>query len=618
MRIGGSVLISSIALALIGGFAVGVSIDSLVAEKNTTRSDGLHFPTSEAFGESDPIQKSIPPEALREAMEDPVVNIQSILDSTKFTSDFDQRVALYALLERAEEDDLNGYIEDSSVLDSINQRVAALSIIFGRYAAINPKESLARALALKQLTMQEKSIVLHAIFNEWTVRDVSGAVSALTNLPQQFRFSAAAAVLARSDFLDTQQRIQLVQQIGLNETWVENAVASIRSDAARGDPQNAFYNLIREQRLSQDHYAELFGIVRHWFELDGIAILPEIHESLPNKDARKYVLEGLVRHAIGTKLAEPETVLSAVAEIPNNREAKQAIEYALRSWSNYEPKQAFQASIGFSDQLVTPHFRTTLMQIWANNDPEGLFAEASGLPEIYRDTAVIKALGQMSTDTPDGAIRYARGLETRPLRILARDEILTQWSSFDAKSAFEWLMSDGFDGSHRRSPSIWREIFAKYLEQDLEAAKTFAENYKGTIRNHLIANVARKLIYVDIDRAIAYVPNVEDWRQGLLREEIGRRIVLRDQNRAMTYGMSIEERAQRRYFESVINEWAYRDLVDLTENIQLVPPKFRPIAAKEILGWNEEKGYLSDHQITRLEAMAPSEEEELIVTSGGC
>ena len=620
MRIGGAILITVAALALIGGFAAGVAVHPLLTEEHSDPISVIHEPNAEPLAESQPFPRLNGSEELVGTFEDRVVGIKSIFDSTRFASDFDQSVSLYALLANAEEADLNRYIGASSAISSINQRAAALSIILGRYAAINPKEALKRTLVIKQLSFAEKSIVIRAIFNEWTVQDLDGAVSAMRNLPQQLRFIAAAAVLWRSDFLSPDQRIQLVHEINLNETWVANAIASIRSDVARDDPRSAFYSSIRETGLTHDQYTELLGIVRRWFERDGIAIVPEIYESLPNVNVRNYVLKGLVRHAIGTRLAEPTEVLNIVTEIPDTSDAKLATEVAFGTWSNYAPKQAFEASFEFGDHLVTPRFRATLLRTWAVKDPEALFANASGLPDTYRDTAVIQALGRMSTEKPDMAIRYARGLETRPLRILARDEILTRWSSVDAKSAFEWLMNDGFDGSHARSPSIWRNIFAKYLQQDLEAAMTFADNYEGTLRNKLIANVAEYLINVDVDRAIAYIPNVEDWRQSLLREQIGRRTVLYDQEWAMTYGATIEERAQRSYFDAVINEWAYRDLVSLTENIKLVPPKFRPMAAKEILGWNEEKGYLSDHQITQLKAMIPTDEEleELIVTSGGC
>ena len=620
MRFRGSVLIPSVAIALIGGFAAGISVNSLVEDKHPDPPSTIRAPNSESNIEPDRVPPLNTPEALASEIEDPILNIESIVNSTEFASDFDQSFALYTLLSRAGVDDLSKLIEDSFAISSINQRIAALSIIFGRYAAIDPNEALKRALALNHLTSREKANVFRAIFNEWTVGDLDAAISVIGNLPEQAKFFAASAVLQRSDFLSPDQRIQLVRRIGPNGIWIGNAIASISSDAARDDPRNAFYDQIREMGHSQIHYAELLGIARHWIDLEGIAILPEIYESLPSNAAKRYVLRGLVTHAIGMRSDEPATVLDVVALLPNAQDARRATEHAFQSWSNHDPKESFEASIEFGDDLVTPKFRASLLQIWATKNPKTLLTNASALPQEYQDTAVVKALGRMSTNTPEEAIRYARNLETRPLRILARDEILTRWSSVDAKSAFEWLMEDGFDGSHRSNPSIWREIFEKYLDQDIDAADTFASNYQGTLRKNLIASVADHLVHSDVERAIAYVPKVEDWYQHLLQERIGKKLILLDKNRAMTYGASLEDSLQRRYFRSVINEWAYRDLLDLTQNIQLVPPEFRPFAAKEALGWNEEKGYLSDHQITKLKAMTPSEAEveELIVTSGGC
>lgn len=613
MRISNSVLIVSVAVALIGGFAAGISVYALLDAGSPERLPDIGTSITVLTQESNPAS---PAATLQEGaiQLDSTLRVQSVLESTKLESDFDQSVSLYLLLARADEDDLDRYINESFSIWPRNQRVAALSITFARYAAINPTKALERALALNQLTMQERSNVIRSIFNEWTVGDLDAAVLAMEDLPQQYKFSAASAIMWRSDFLTSDQRIELARQIGPNDGWIDNAVASIRSDEAKLDPRSAFYDHIRDQAHTQKRYTELFGIVRHWFERDGAAILPELNESLENPNARRFVLQNLIWNAIATKTASPVEILNVVAELPNQQDARQATEHVFRSWANLDPERSFEESLELSDQLVTRDFRSSLLRIWAAKDFDGLLTRASSLPREYRDSAVVTALGRMSINAPREAIRHARNLDTHAHRISARDEIVAQWSNADAKAAFEWSMSDGRWEDDENVPSNWHPTYSKYLEQDFESALAYASNYEGTIKKRLMYEVGHHLITMDIDRAIDFVPNVQGKWQTFLQNDVGRELVSQDPNRALKYGETIPTDQRDEYFHILIDTWANRDVVELYDNIQQVPDKYRSLAAEQVLYFNEDKQYLSDRQKKRLEAMATT--EEFSVTSG--
>ena len=331
-------LITGVTGALVGGVATGILVYVSLSQERPTAAHSQPQPSTESIFLSN--QDS--PARVREHVTyeiDPTLFIQSVLEATQFASDFDQSVSMYLLLARAEETDLNRYINESFSISERNQRIAALSIIFARYGAVNPSEALERALALNQVTLQEKANVIRSIFNEWTVSDLEGASAAIENLPQQFQYAAISAIMWRSDFLSTDQRIQLAQQIGPNDAWIDNAVASIRSEAAKVDPRSAFYEQIRDTAHTQRRYTELFGIVRNWFEQEGVAILPEIHDALDNPNARRFVLQNLIWNAIGTKTATPVEILDVVTELPNKQDAQQATEHVFRSWSNLDPQK---------------------------------------------------------------------------------------------------------------------------------------------------------------------------------------------------------------------------------------------------------------------------------------
>ncbi len=612
MRTSVAVTTAGIAGALLGGFAVGVSVFLWLGEERSPQALTLSLPATETTLDSNVVSQLVILEA-HETDLDSSLHVQSVLDSTKLPSDFDQSASMYLLLSRADEADLERYINESFSIASRNQRVAALSIIFGRYAAVNPNKALDRALALNQLTVQEKSNLIRSIFNEWTVIDREAASAAIEALPQVFGFAAASAIMWRSDDLSPDQRAQLAQEIGPSDDWIAATVASIRSDASKVDPRTTFYERIRDTTNIQELNTDLLNIVRHWFELEGPVILSEIHESIENANTRRFVLSNLIWNAIGSKTATPASVLDAVSNFPNDSDGQWASDVVFRIWANMDPQQAFEASIEYGNRLGGDDIRSSVVQTWANRDARGLLAEASTLPSQYRESAVTKAIGRIAVDAPEEAIQYAQNLATHTLRMSARDEIVNRWSSVDAEAAFDWLMYDDFDESDRSDLSIWSNTFSKFLKQDFEAAQTFAGNYEGTLRDRLVQRVAGHLIRSDLDRAIDYVQNIKGESRRWLQHEIGAELALRDPNEALRYGDRISREHRDEYFKSMINRWAHQDLVSLYDNLQLVPRKFRSYAASEILNFNGRKKHLSDQQVRKLESMA--EPEELIATS---
>ncbi|MCY4094432.1 MAG: hypothetical protein OXG05_04815 [Gammaproteobacteria bacterium] len=449
--------------------------------------------------------------------------------------------------------------------------------------------------------MQERTNVIRSVFTEWTVGDLEDALEALENLPEAYKYAATSAIIWRSDFLTHDQRIQLAERIGPNDPWIHGTVTSIRAEAASTDPRSAFYDHLSDKVHSQRNYAELYGIVTHWIERDGVAILREIHDALDNADARRSVMQGLIWNAITTKSATPIEVLNVLSDLPNNRDARQTLEHLFRSWASLEPKQSFEASLKFADKRLTHQFRSSLLRTWASKDAEGLLSEVSSLPSEYRNTAVINSLGKMSRDDPEAATRYARNLGSLGLRSQAREAIIREWSEVDAKSAFEWFMNDSFNDEAKENYSIFWRAFSSYLDQNFESAERYADEYQGEFKNRLIEAVARYLSDRDPDRAIEYLPKVRRSARGSLRFSIGMEIAESRPIEALEYGETLHEERHDQYYNQLLGKWARRDFFSLHENIRRVPSAYQGHAARYLLGVNEDKSYLSAREVRTLE-----------------
>lgn len=608
MRTSFTSLISGVVGTLVGGLVVGTAVYYWVSQANLAESPRV-LSTSAEF----PLDAN---QDLRSRFRngdsdqfDEFLRIQSIQDSTKYASGFDQSVSLYVLLARAEQDDLNRYVSESFSISSRNQRVATLSVIFSRYAVLDPSAAVTRALSLTQLTANERSDLIRSIFDEWAVADLDTAVTAIEELPKPFKFTAASAVISRSDNLTLDERRRLTRRVGPTDDWISHTLNNIEIDELKANPRQAYYDRIRDSNLTRETHATLLRIARHWFEAEGVSVLDEIHDSLDNAQARDFVLTNLIWNSVGNGTAKPTEILEVVSGFENKQTAKQAMEYVFFTWSSSKPKEAFEASLEYDNQLITSEFRSAILHGWAQKDAEGLLAATSSLPQRYQKTAITKALGGVALKSPGEAIHYARALDSQNMRMRARDEILKQWSTVDAKSAFDWLMTDGLSGSNLANLSGWHRTFSAYLTQDIESARTYATAYQGELRDNLIEAVAQHLVKWDVEQAIEYLPNVAKTDRGLIQEQIGSELVRVDPIEALKYASKVEPDNRDSYFNTVLDAWAQVDLVSLQQNISRVPREYRSTAARELLLSNTQRNFLSARELRNLREMVDNGQE---------
>ena len=606
-----SILIAIVTGVLIGGLAVGVPIyywtdddETSIASKIGSAAPATDKPDSTTVASRPSLERGVPDIS-------PYAHVHTIQDIALLESDFDRNISLYLLLANADTDALETYIRQSISLSSANHRNVVLTVIFGRYAALDPEKALDQALTLTHLTLDERGALVEAIFNEWATADLNAAAIAVDKLPQSFKFHAASAVMRRSDDLTTERREALAQRIGPSEVWIAMTIKNIELEAAKAEPRNAYYERIREPSHDIEFQSDLLGIARHWFALDGPVVLREIYESTDNQKTRRFLVNNLIFSAFFTNSTKPSDLLNVVSAFPNKRDATEAVETVFSNWSQSEPRASFEASFDYDD-VLTADFRSSLIQIWANKEPSGLLAEVSSLPPEYRNTAVVKALGRMARDDPDEAIRRARNLDSRALQMSARDEIIQAWSWVNAKDAFEWLMNDDLNESIRNNRLNWHTAFSAYLDQDFESAQEYASQYEGELKNQLVESVVQHMIRWDLDRAIDYLVNVDVDSRLSLQSRIGRELVREDPAEALSFVATIEESHQSQVYERVFAEWAFSDLNSLYENLEQVPDEYQKDAAAQILFYNTHSELLSDRQIKELESIVGTDLSQLL------
>ena len=609
MRISGSILIA-IGTGILIGAAAGISMYAWVKKGSPRQVTDLSTPSSVVIFDT----TSSSPANVGEVRTDELdsrLRVKSFHESLAPSSDFAQRASLYLLLTDADQGDVERYIVECLEISSRNQRMVALLIVFSRYAMINPQRALDHALRLDVLTEQERGNLVWWIFNEWTESDLDAAVTAMQELPQKYKRSAAMAATWRHDGLSAEEREELARRIGSTDSWVDRTVDSIRRESYRDDPRTTYYELLRDTSRDSEDNTDLSEVAKYWIESEGVAVLREIYDSIESADARFSVLNNVLWDAIENKKASPTSLLHEVSKFPRTREAKQLTHYVLQHWANSYPEAAFEASLESDPQLVTDHTKQSILGIWSYDNPEGLFEAAMTFPAQFQGSAITEALVQISRNSPQEAIRLARNLDTRTLRTSARDAIVRGWRSSDAKAAFEWLMNNRLDVKAPRDTSLWHHTFSVYLDEDYGSARTYVDKYEGEFKDLLTEATAQHLIDSDVQLAIDYIRNLDLEMTEPLLHQIAFSFAKFDPMEALSYGETLTNDQQNEYFESVIWEWASSDFDGLFNNIDVVPNEYRSLAAKRLLEIDGRKYYLSDENVKNLESMIDPKETDL-------
>ena len=598
MRVYLIVLIAGLTGVLIGAIAVyGLRDDQFTGRASTN-----YLPNAITTSDHDKVTTVLSLDDHFKRL-DSRLHVQSLQDISRLQSDFDQNLSLRLLLSHADEDDLKAFIRESTKIPSKNQRISTLAVIFGRYAAIDPRKAIERAQRTNHLTEDDQYEIVSSIFNEWIVSDLDGAVAAINEFPQAVKEIGASAMMPRLDHLPSEERIELARAIGPNDSWIEYTVDRIRLESFKNDPRKAYFDLLRDTSRINEQTRELAEVAQYWIELEGIAVFRELYDSIESANVRRNVLDGAIRSAIRNKTATPTSLLHVLSELPKNQEARNATETTFRAWAYLDPKASFDAALESDNQLVSDSFRKDLLFIWAWRDASGLYQEAMTFPRQFKSEAVAKALEQISRDSPHEAIQLARNLDSRALRTSARDAIVQGWRFTDPKSAFEWLMNNELDVHEHADSALWHSTFNGYLDQDYSAARTYVDQYEGEFKALLVEATAEHLLRSDLNLAIDYISNINSKISASLLSQIADSLVEFDPIKALSFGKAVEEDQRDIYYQNLLYSWALDDFIGLFQNIHRVPHEYRSLGVERLLFFNAQNHYLSESEVKKLESM---------------
>ena len=236
------------------------------------------------------ISPDVAPVARAPASRGAFENVRTLADTMAFEADFDQTIAIHLLLAHADEALVLDLLRQAETISPPSQKEAAFSIIFSKYAALDPARALAKAEGLPQRLHQR---ALMNIFHEWSRNDLDSALLAAESLEGAQRQTAGYVILTSRDDLAPSRRAEIAEQFNQQrqlammnqQLWLERALE---------DPRSAWQELLDSTDPEQQTWQARSSVAHAWIREEGIEVLDEIVASLPDTADRHRLLSNLM------------------------------------------------------------------------------------------------------------------------------------------------------------------------------------------------------------------------------------------------------------------------------------------------------------------------------------
>ena len=610
-------------LGAIGGVLVSSLVFSIVWLANS----GTNVPTETAqlaIAGVEPMRDSRPTQTPNKTRETTPANpnVVSLADTLKFESDFDQTVALYNLLAGADEKLVKDLLVQTQDISHESQRHAAISIIYARYAAINPKNALEHAQNSDDIDI---GIPLINIFQHWSRSNLSQASEAIKSLDPQLQRSAVETILYARDDLTIEQRIALLDDLDMADVNADLRNTLVLQ-SAREDPRSAWQEAlsvidqealtpkdIRQGEVDIDLLRQLSSM---WIEQGGSDAVEEMYYSIEN-NPNLAGLGGIVIYALLEQ--DPAAALLFLKEHPGVEHAEELTYVAVASYAQQDPEEALEAYLEIEwrtgSSFRVPH---RLVEALAEKDPVALLQRSGSLPREIRSAARREAIQAIAREDHKQAITYVDSLEAGPVARNLKYQIARVWSDDDPVAALEWVMEAGKteDPGHQRYiVDRMSRVMSRIAEETPEKLLQIAYKQEDSVREHMVDRALRDIVRKDSDLAIRHLSELKGEAQIETTLSVGRILAYKNPELALSLASILPKDQQVDYESTVVSSGSYDNphkMYDLIVNA--TPKRWHSKAALSLLLSNRNQGFLTNSQVEILKSRLNAKDLERLTS----
>ena len=477
-------------------------------------------------------------------------NVRTLADTMAFEADFDQTIAIHLLLANADEAFVLDLLKQAESISPPSQKEAAFSIIFSKYAALDPARALAKAEGLP-LRLHQRALM--NIFHEWSRNDLDSALLAAESLEGAQRQSAGYVILSSRDDLAPSRRAEIAEQFNQQRQLATlNRQAWI--DKVSEDPRSVWQETLNSTNADLNTLQFKSMIGHAWIKEEGTEVLDEMVSTLPDSFNKRQFLGNLMPTLVQV---DPQGTMDFISQLPNAQDTANLRRGAFYAWSRQDPRAASE-SLQEMDFHNIEHVVETVLVQWAHHDPRELLEASDTMPQSWIDIAKRHALTELARSSRREAISYLGDISDSNQRHQIENTLASQWAEEDLRAALKWYLDlERDDGVGLRHQT--RYIMMTAAERDPTGALQLAAEYSGKLGSAMVGGVFNALVRADPQQALQYLPRVNQRQKRVAVEEIGVAMARDDLMGAFQLGNLLDKNEQLEYGKTLVQRSLYWD-----------------------------------------------------------
>ena len=428
---------------------------------------------------------------------DRFASIHTIEETLALPTDFAETEALYVIAGRADADEVQNLIYQAARIRELEDRQAALGILFLRLTELDPRSAIAIA---RSPTFRAEKTYEQAVWTAWGRLDLDAALAAAKEGDSGQRELAGQALFAALRGLDDARVAEIASVLGIKPG------RNVRAQHVYALYTNSPADAIRyiESLPSRADQREMFGWLAGFLARSGAPFdpaLPDLITSEANRQLFRQALdvtlaatdpEAVLRNALAAndaKSIHSQHVVSALQTLAN-RDADKALEWAhtLETDGDQSLLVGVIGQLGRSDPeraiteartLTNPRSRDAVFAtIAAQASDPAVIDRFVGMIEDsgQRQMAIVQAASMLAMRSPDDAIAWASTLQASE-RQVALQQVGRRLVDTDVDAAIALMGQFPVETSNALSGQIAIKLAN---ERSVESAQAFVERFKGT------------------------------------------------------------------------------------------------------------------------------------------
>ncbi len=437
-------------------------------------------------------------------------------------TEFSKFAALYRTAAAADAEEIHSLILAANGIDAPWDRRTVLSVLYRRYAELDPEGAVALVLATPY---QEPGIYLSAIFTAWSRTDLDAAVDQARALPLWLREQAALGLFASETVWRSGNRREIARSLGLEKLLNDLETRWALERSPDSDPATAWsrlatsgagvadmmrYRGVALQWVQSDPYVAMQAVLalqnyqvrsfvldhalKAWSQSDGEAAFEWAFSQSPGRVRSQALLSVLEGYADTDALQA-----LALAQRLDLRDRSMATERIVLRWTETDPAAVARWIAGRPEGEASVTLTQNVAYRFAELDADEAMRWADGLrPEAAR-IAVAAVLLSMATTDPERVALLVDRIEDPEQRVRTSVEVARAWAGSDPQAALAWLETSVDADARQQGQS---EILSSWVQSDPEGALAALDNLSDAAARDVVAlRLLQSLSFYDAETA---------------------------------------------------------------------------------------------------------------------